>query len=70
MTQSGEQTGYTAPAIVNLFFPGVGQMMKGEVGRGIGFLIGAIVGYFIFVVPGLAVHIWSIVDAYRRPARS
>ncbi len=59
-----------APAIVNLFIPGVGQMMKGETAKGILFLLGCfisamlmivIIGFLLFPV----IYIWSIVDAYQ-----
>jgi len=42
---------------------GAGQMYVGDVGRGIAFLIGGIIGYIAFIVPGIVVHIWAIIDA-------
>lgn len=50
--------------IGSIFLSGLGQMLLGEVGRGILFLLGTYVGYLLFVLPGLALHIWSIFDAY------
>lgn len=50
-------------AILSLLIPGVGQIYKGQTGRGIGFLIGAILGYLLFVVPGLFVHFIAVLDA-------
>lgn len=50
--------------IGSIFLSGLGQMLLGEVGRGILFLLGTAVGYALFVLPGLALHIWSIFDAY------
>jgi len=62
---------YTAPAIVNVFLPGVGQMMKGQVFGGLLILIVVAVGYAMFalVVPilvALVLHIGSIVTAYKK----
>jgi TM2 domain-containing membrane protein YozV len=42
---------------------GAGQMYVGDIGRGIAFLIGGIVGYIAFIIPGICVHIWAIIDA-------
>ena len=40
-------------------------MYKGEVGKGILHLIVVVIGYSLFVVPGLILHILCIVDASR-----
>lgn len=50
--------------IGSIFLAGLGQMLLGEVGRGILFMLGTVAGYALFVLPGLALHIWSIFDAY------
>ena len=52
------------PAILSLFIPGLGQMVKGQVGKGILILIVTVVGYMFMIIPGLIIHIWQIVDAY------
>ena len=52
-------------AVFSFFIAGTGQMYCGEVGRGVGFLVGAIIGYIIFVVPGIIISIWAVVDAYQ-----
>ncbi|MBI4035725.1 hypothetical protein HY383_02160 [Candidatus Daviesbacteria bacterium] len=52
------------PAILSLFIPGLGQIVKGQTGKGILILICTLIGYFVFVVPGLIIHIWQIADAY------
>jgi hypothetical protein len=52
-------------ALLSLFLPGVGQMYKGDVGTGIGFLLGTVLGYVMCFFPGLALHIISIVHAAR-----
>lgn len=52
------------PAILSLFIPGLGQIVKGQTGKGILILISTIIGYALFVIPGLIIHIWQIADAY------
>lgn len=50
--------------ILSILFPGSGQVYNGETGKGIGLLIGSLIGYLIFVVPGLIVWLYGIYDAY------
>jgi TM2 domain-containing membrane protein YozV len=55
--------------LVSFFIPGVGSMMNGDVGKGIGILIGyivsAILTLFIIGIFGLlGFWIWGMVDAY------
>lgn len=57
---------YGVPALLSFFIPGLGQMVKGQVGKGILILIGTIIGYCLFVIPGLIMHIWAIADAYNK----
>ena len=56
----------TVAALLSLFLPGVGQMYKGEVGVGIAFLVGTIIGYLSCVFPGIVLHIFSIINAAQR----
>lgn len=56
-------TNNTLAAICNVFFPGLGQIIQSRVLRGIMFFLGSIIGYALFFLPGLAVQIWSVVDA-------
>ena len=56
------------PAVMSLFLPGLGQMIKGQVGKGVGLLICTIIGYVMFILPGIAMHIYTIFDAYNSPA--
>jgi TM2 domain-containing membrane protein YozV len=51
-------------AVLSLVIPGAGQIYKGQIGPGIGWLIGTIVGYYLFIVPGLILHIICIYKAY------
>lgn len=59
--------------ILSLFIPGAGQMYAGSVGAGLAWLFFTVIGYAIFVIPGLILHLCAIVGAHgtaqRRNAR-
>jgi hypothetical protein len=50
-------------AVLSLFIPGAGQMYKGRVGAGLMWLIFTILGYLLFVVPGIILHLLCIFNA-------
>lgn len=50
-------------AILSVFMPGLGQLCKGETGKGIAFFFITLLGYVMFILPGLVIHICVIVDA-------
>ncbi len=50
-------------ALLSFFLPGVGQMYKGDVGSGILWLIGVIIGYIFLIIPGIILHIICIINA-------
>ena len=52
-------------AVLSFLIPGIGQMYAGRTGRGVGFLLGFIVGIFALIIPGIIIWIWSIVDAMK-----
>lgn len=52
-------------AVLSLIIPGAGQMYKGQVGKGLFHLLVVVVGYALFIVPGLILHILCIIDATR-----
>lgn len=52
------------PALLSFFIPGLGQMVKGQVGRGILIFIVFWIGVAMLVIPGVIVWIWQIMDAY------
>jgi hypothetical protein len=59
-------------ALLSFFIPGAGQIYKGQVGRGLFYLIVVVAGYALLIIPGLILHILVIVDAasgnpYGRP---
>ncbi len=60
---------YGVPAILSFFIPGLGQMVKGEVGKGILIFIGMVVSVgLIAILIGLittpVLYFWQIIDAY------
>jgi len=64
---SGKSPGIAA--LCSFIFPGLGQVYNGDVGRGFLILLGTIVGLIFFVIPGLAVFIYGIYDAYATAKR-
>lgn len=50
-------------AVLSLIIPGAGQMYKGEVGKGFLYLILTVIGYSLFVIPGLILHLLCIIGA-------
>ena len=49
--------------LLSFFWPGVGQMYSGNVGRGLGWMVGTWVGYAMLFVPGIIVHIMNVINA-------
>lgn len=50
-------------AIINIFIPGVGQLIQGRVLSALFFLFITFIGYALLILPGIIMHIWAIVDA-------
>jgi hypothetical protein len=53
--------------VLSVFIPGLGQIYKGQIGKGILLLLLTIFGYMLLIVPGLALHLFTIIDAYSAP---
>ncbi len=56
--------------IASFFIPGLGTMLNGEVGKGVGILVGYFVCLFLFflLVPllvAMGLWVWGMVDAYQ-----
>jgi TM2 domain-containing membrane protein YozV len=49
--------------VLSLVIPGAGQIYKGQIKYGVLSLIVVAIGYALFVVPGLILHILCIVNA-------
>jgi uncharacterized paraquat-inducible protein A len=52
-------------AVLSLFIPGAGQIYKGHVGAGILWLVLVVGGYFLFIIPGVILHLVCIFNAAR-----
>ncbi len=50
-------------AVLSFLWPGLGQMCKGQVGAGIAWMLGTLVGYICLILPGVVIHLMCIVDA-------
>lgn len=44
-------------------------MYRGDVGSGIAWLFGVVLGYFPFIIPGLVLHVLCIVAAAAKPSQ-
>jgi TM2 domain-containing membrane protein YozV len=49
--------------ILSLFLPGLGQMYKGQFFNGLAWLVVTAIGYMLFVLPGIALHLCCIAGA-------
>lgn len=58
------RTNHGIPALLSFFVPGLGQLVKGQVIKGVLIFIGFFAGLFAFIIPGIIVWIWQIIDAY------
>jgi TM2 domain-containing membrane protein YozV len=56
-------------AIGSFFFPGTGQVYNGEFGKGLAIFFGTMIGMFIFFIPGIAIWIYGMYDAYTTAKR-
>lgn len=62
---------YGVPALISFFIPGLGQVIKGHVIKGILiWLIGGLVGFLLFwtVIIPFVIWVWNVYDAYNSPA--
>lgn len=61
--QTAQQWSPGVAAVLSLFLPGAGQVYRGKVFEGIMWFLSVLVGYFLFVIPGLVLHVLCILDA-------
>jgi TM2 domain-containing membrane protein YozV len=59
------------PALLSFFIPGLGQMVKGEIGKGIliffGFWVSlALIAILIGFITTPILYFWQIIDAYNK----
>ena len=50
-------------AVLSFFIPGLGQLYKGDVSRGVILFVLTVIGYVFLIIPGLFVHVITILDA-------
>jgi TM2 domain-containing membrane protein YozV len=51
-------------AVLSLVIPGAGQMYRGRIRSGLIWLVCVVVGYVLFIVPGVILHVFCIMAAY------
>lgn len=55
------------PALVSFFIPGLGQIIKGQIMKGILiWIVGGLVGFFLLwtIIVPFAIWAWNVYDAY------
>jgi len=58
---------HSLPALVSFFIPGLGQIIKGQILKGILiWIIGGILTVFLFwtIIVPVAIWLWNVYDAY------
>lgn len=50
-------------AVLSFLMPGLGQLIQGRVLHAVGFFLLTILGYALFIIPGLILHIFCVMDA-------
>lgn len=53
-------------AFLSFLIPGWGQMRRGRRIEGLICLIAVVAGYFLFILPGLILHVLCMIEAYWR----
>jgi hypothetical protein len=54
--QVGDPYNPTASGICSFLIPGLGQMISGEGGRGVGFLLGCMGSFGVFIIGGTVIN--------------
>jgi len=57
---------YGVAAVLNFFIPGLGHIFLGRIFLGLGLLFVTLIGYFIFIIPGIIFHFIAIADSFRK----
>ncbi len=53
-------------AFLSFLIPGWGQMRRGKMLQGLVWLVAVVAGYFLFILPGLVLHVICMMEAYWR----
>ena len=62
--QPVEEKSTFVATLCSLILPGLGQVYDGKLERGFLIFTGTVIGFFIFIIPGLLVWVFGIYDAY------
>ncbi|MDV2480721.1 hypothetical protein F8E02_01610 [Methanoculleus sp. Wushi-C6] len=54
---------------LSLVFNGLGQAYNGQFVRGVLVLLGSLLGLFVLIVPGVAIWLWGVYDAWATARR-
>lgn len=49
--------------MLSFLIPGLGQIYKGQIFNGIAWLVMTIIGYVLFIIPGVVLHLCCIIGA-------
>ncbi|MDK2889686.1 MAG: hypothetical protein PWR21_318 [Methanoculleus sp.] len=60
----GEKKNPVFAAGLSLLFPGLGQVCNGETGKGLLVLFGVLAGLLVMLIPGVAVWLFGVYDAW------
>ncbi|HEU0055536.1 MAG TPA: zinc-ribbon domain-containing protein [Longimicrobium sp.] len=52
--------------VLSFLWPGLGQIYKGQVGAGFGWMLATACGYVALIIPGLILHIFCVLDAAKK----
>ena len=56
-------------AVLSIFIPGLGQVYKSQLLKGLAWFVFVVMGYALFIIPGLLLHLWCVIGAAQRDAR-
>jgi TM2 domain-containing membrane protein YozV len=49
--------------LLSFILPGLGQLYKGQFFNAIAWFVAVVVGYILFIIPGLVLHLCCIIGA-------
>lgn len=55
---------FGVPALLSFVVPGLGQLVKGHIGKALILFVGTLLGLFAYIVPGALIWIFNVYDAY------
>ena len=57
------------PTLLNIFVPGLGQLIQGRIIVALLCFVLTLVGYVCFVLPGLLMHVLALMDSHQYDKR-